>query len=62
MSRECVIETIENLAMSQGFYGRLLRYLEELQDANPGMFEDVMARLESCSDAVDMIMMVEGGE
>ena len=60
MSREAIIETIENLAMSQGFYGRLLRYLEEVRNVDPDKFEDIMTELETCSDAVDLIMTIEG--
>lgn len=60
MAREMVIETIENLAMSQGSYGRLLRALEELQDRDPDRYEEVMTVFERCSDPVDLIMMIEG--
>ena len=60
MTREAIIETFENLAMSQGFYGRLLKYLEELSDVDPDKYDEIMTSLESCSDPVDLIMAVEG--
>lgn len=60
MTREAVIETIETLAMSQGSYGRLLRYLEDVREVDPDKFEDIMTELETCSDAVDLIMTIEG--
>lgn len=59
MARELVIETIENLAASQGFYGRLLRYLEELSDRDPEAYEKAMSGLEMASDPVDLILMLE---
>ena len=59
MTRESVIETIENLAMSQGLYGRVLRYLEELQDADPYGYESIMEQLEKCSDTVDLVLTIE---
>ena len=59
MTREAVIETIENLAMSQGLYGRVLRFLEECRDVDPDKFEEIMKRLEACSDSVDLVMTIE---
>ena len=60
MTREAVIETIETLAMSQGSYGRLLKFLEEVQVTDPGKFEEIMTALEECAGPVDLVMMVEG--
>jgi len=59
MTREAVIETFENLAMSNGTYGRLLRFLEDLRDVDPWKFEEIMTALEGCSDSLDMIMTLE---
>ena len=59
-NRETVIETIENLSMSQGFYGRLLRALEEMQEYDPDRYEEVMDALVEAGDALGMIMMLEG--
>ena len=60
MAREMVIEMIENLAMSQGFYGRLLRYLEDVREIDPDTYEEIMSELEKCSGPVDLIMALEG--
>lgn len=60
MARETVIETLETLAMSQGCYGRLLRYLEDISYADPDRYEEIMESLEGCTDAVDLIMTIEG--
>ena len=59
MAREAIIETIETLAMSQGVYGRILRYLEDLLDRDPDGYESVMSELEKCSDAVDLVVALE---
>jgi len=59
-NREAVIETIENLARSQGSYGRLLRALEEMQEYDPDRYEETMDALVEAGDAVGMIMMIEG--
>lgn len=59
MTRERVIETIENLAMSQGSYGRLLKYLEDLSEADRDKFEEVMESLEECKTPLDLILMIE---
>lgn len=59
MTREAIIETFENLALSKGSYGRLLRYLEELREYDPEKFEETMAALEECESALDLILAVE---
>lgn len=60
MAREMVIETLENLAMSQGFYGRLLRYLEDVREVDPDKYEEIMSELEKSSGPLDLVMMIEG--
>ena len=59
-NREAVIETIENLAMSQGSYGRLLKALEECQQYDPDRYEEIMDSLVEAGSALDMILMIEG--
>ena len=59
-NREAVIETIENLAMSQGSYGRLLKALEDCQQYDPDRYEEVMDSLVAAGDPLGMIMMIEG--
>jgi hypothetical protein len=60
MTREAVIETFENLARSQGSYGRVLRFLEECSEVDPDKFEEIMTELEKCESAIDLILTVEG--
>jgi hypothetical protein len=60
MTRENVIETLETLAMSQGSYGRLLKYLGELSEVDPGKFEEIMTGLEECKTPLDLILTIEG--
>lgn len=59
MTREDVIETIETLAMSQGSYGRLLKFLGELSEVNPERFEEIMTGMEECKTPLDMILTIE---
>lgn len=58
MTREMVIETLENLATTCGRYGRLLKFLEEMSEADPERFEEIMSDLESADDACGMILKV----
>ena len=60
-TRELVIETIENLAMSQGFYGRFLKFLEDVQEVNPEEYDNIMEKLVESGGPVNMVMMIEGG-
>ena len=61
MKREKIMENIEMLAMSQGFYGRLLSSLYELEESNPDMYESIMSELEAqhFGSAVEMVMFFE---
>ena len=52
-----VYAIIETLANSQGFYGRLLAYLDELPDEAKNQFLDCFS---DCEDAVDIAMAIEG--
>lgn len=58
--RELVIETIENLSRSQGFYWRLLSNLEEMQERDPDQYEEVMEALVEAGGPVEMVMALEG--
>lgn len=54
MNREEILNAIKNLATSQGFYGRLLRDIEE----NPEILDELEAQ--NFSDSVDMVLYIEG--
>ena len=58
MDRKKILETIEQLSLSQGFYGRLLRDIESLEEEK---FEELMEFLEEqkFSDAVDLVLFFE---
>ena len=58
MKRNEIISTIETLAMSQGFYGRLLERINGLDEEQ---YEELMEHLErqNFGDAVDMVMYFE---
>ena len=54
MTSNELIQGIKELAQSQGFYGRLLR---DLEDVDPETIERIA---NDCTDMLDFIMKVEG--
>ena len=58
MNREEMRQVFEDLAMSQGLYGRLLRSIDEMYEEDR---EKVWSDLESQNfkDAVDLILFIE---
>ena len=58
MNREEILNAIQNLAASQGFYGRLYDMLTNGSDAA----NEAMAMLEqqNFGDVVDLVLFVEG--
>ena len=58
MDRQAIRGTFEMLAHSQGFYGRLLRNIDEMDEEDR---EKVWSDLESQNfkDAVDLILYIE---
>ena len=61
MKRDEILGVFAELAQSQGFYGRLLRNIEELQECDPDMYEEFMTELEEQNfhDALDLILYIE---
>lgn len=61
MTMEDILNTIEMLSHSQGFYGRLLLSIYELQDNNPEKYEELVAEWEAkeFKDALDFILYIE---
>lgn len=61
MDREAILGVFADLAMSQGFYGRLLRRLEEAREYEPEAYEEFMSTLEAQNfgDAVALVMYIE---
>lgn len=55
MTREEIRSTFEQLAMSQGSYGRLLRAIDESEDDLLGSLEQI-----GFNNPVELIMYVEG--
>ena len=53
MTKDQILDAIKSLAMSQGFYGRLLSEIDE----NPDIL-DVLEE-QHFSDSVDMVMYLE---
>lgn len=57
--RDLVFKTCRTFAGSQGFYGRLLRDLEQLEAENEDLAE-FWAQFEDCKDVLDVVMKLEG--
>lgn len=62
MNREEILNAIRSLAMSQGYYGRLMCRIEYLQEEDPSQYEYLMEALENehFEDTVDLVMFLEG--
>lgn len=61
MKWDDIINVFQELACSQGFYGRLLRDLRELEGNDPDRFAEVVSHFEAQNfrDAVDVVLFVE---
>lgn len=61
MERNDILNAIQELAYSQGFYGRLLRSIMELKRENEDSYEMLMQELEDqhFSDTLDMVLFFE---
>ena len=59
MNREQILSTFRSLAMSQGFYSRLLEQIESVDEEAREAF---LSHLESMNfgNAVDLVMYIEG--
>ncbi len=57
MTRKEVYGFIESMAVSQGFYGRLLSRLNEVGEDSANEFLDGFT---DCKDMIDVIMKMEG--
>lgn len=58
MKRDEVMNVFKSLAQSQGFYGRMLRDIEEAE-ANGEDLTGFFESFEKCKDPVDVILQVE---
>ena len=59
MSKKQVMNLIDNLARSQGFYGRLGRSIREAE-ANGVDTTEWFEQFADCKEGIDVIMMIEG--
>lgn len=57
MTIEQVFNTIKVLASSQGFYGRLLKELQEIDEEDR---DEWLSQFADCKDSVDVILKIEG--
>ena len=59
MNRDEIREVFIQLAMSQGFYGRLLRQIDEAdEEARENFWKDLEDQ--NFKDSVDLILYIEG--
>ena len=59
MNRDEIREVFKQLAMSQGFYGRLLRQIDEAdEEARENFWKDLEDQ--NFKDSVDVILYIEG--
>ena len=56
-----IIQVIKNLSKAQGFYGRLLRTINETEENDIDQFNNLVDYLESQNfkDAVDIVLFFE---
>ena len=61
MDREDILNVFREFAQSQGFYGRLLRDLAELEEYEPDAYEELMQNLEAQDfrTPLDVILYIE---
>lgn len=61
MDRKQILDEIKTLAMSQGFYGRLLQNINDIKEESEEKYEALMTELEkqNFKDSVDMILYFE---
>lgn len=62
MKRDEILRTIDILALSQGFYGRLSESLKEVQRIDPVGYDNLLSYWESQNfkDSLDFILFLEG--
>ena len=61
MTREEILAEFESLAGSQGYYGRLLAELRELEEYEPEAYEEFFEQFVGCKDMLDVILTLECG-
>ena len=61
MDRDDILNVIIELSYSQGFYGRLLRDIRELEEGDPDRYEEFMEVLEAknFSEPLDVVLFFE---
>ena len=62
MNRDDILQTIKNLASSQGLYGRLLKQLTDLKETDEKKYEELMQKWEDekFQNPVEFVLFIEG--
>ena len=58
MTKKQIMDTFRSLAMSQGFYGRLVRYIDGLDEASRDKFLGDLEK-QNFKDSLDLILYIE---
>ena len=58
MSRQQILDTFRSLAKSQGFYGRLLDYIDSMDEGERDTYLLDLER-QNFKDAVDLVLYLE---
>ena len=61
MDRYEILNVIKELSMSQGFYGRLLARLQEVEEFDPEAYDEFMTQLEeeNFQEPLDVVLYFE---
>lgn len=61
MTRRQILDTIKDLARSQGLYGRIYDAIQSLKEADPEQYDSFMNHLvnQQFSDPVDLVLFFE---
>lgn len=61
MTRRQILDTIKDLARSQGLYGRIYDAIKSLKEADPEQYDSFMNHLvnQQFSDPVDLVLFFE---
>jgi hypothetical protein len=60
MTEKQIIKLFQDLARSQGIYGRILQNLEKMKVADPVDYKQTMRNLKKYKTPVDLILAIEG--
>lgn len=60
MTEKQIITLFQDLARSQGFYGRIFESLNHMKSADPVNYKQTIQKLKKYKTPVDLILAIEG--